>query len=338
MEAPGLPLPMATIPVGVNLVVLLFLRMSRAISEDSAHVELLRHQDKLPAWNGLRTVADEQVSYCTRCGHELTGSNVFCTACGAPLHDAEGTEGSTPSSQMAPILDPMPPVLEADPPSLASKKLWLIAAVIIIIVGAAIGIALDTTGSKNGAPRRQSEGTGPGPSTTGTSTTTSVASSTNVCTSKQVAAWVAQGANPPAPGQTISYPSSGTLQWTCEVSPDETTTTQGGIAIPSNAVPSSNINVDTITLPPNSPIVTEDLADAISYFLSDSSDPAWGLYWLTPSPANVGTWPTVGGIAHEVGGQWQIVNGPYTNLGCGVPASVPGSVLQSLGVTPTRSC
>ena len=110
--------------------------------------------------------------------------------------------------------------------------------------------------------------------------------------------------------------------------------------LPANATASTAITnaVESVQLPTTSKLSTEDLAIAVVYEVTDPRNQNWVAYYVTPSPANQGSFAIEGGLAQFSRGTWKVVTGPSSSLGCGIPTSVPKSVLTALGITQTGDC
>jgi hypothetical protein len=114
-----------------------------------------------------------------------------------------------------------------------------------------------------------------------------------------------------------------------------------GVVVPSNAqVASQDLQmvVFSAPLPSGAPITQEDLGGADIYEVVDPHDSTWAIFFIAPSPASTGAFKTTAGLVQQVGGTWSIVSGPTTDLGCGIPASVPAPVLTALGVVRSSGC
>lgn len=116
-----------------------------------------------------------------------------------------------------------------------------------------------------------------------------------------------------------------------------------GVAIPSSASAPSQEGalVDAVLAAP----LTEEAyqehvspAAAVVYETADPHDSSWVMYLITPSGANTGSFPTVAGLATTTDGTWKVVSGPSLEPGCGIPRSVPSSVLTAFHIQRMSSC
>jgi hypothetical protein len=122
---------------------------------------------------------------------------------------------------------------------------------------------------------------------------------------------------------------------------ETTCSNPNGIEIPKGAVNAPQPLYQAIyygPTPPAGPLTQDQMVASNIDVVYDHNDSSWAVYYLYPSAANTGLFPTTAGLVHQSGSTWTVLIGPSPNLNCGNMTSVPPAVLAAFHIQVGAGC